>query len=111
MTAQDLAMLLIPAIDLAHSPGPLPYRLTCRGYKQPCKDDIRSYLGEMRLEDIDSFNLSNCRIAGPDAVCFTIETGKGRIGPFPKTLTVKGSTYMNNVRVDSVEVEEGFTVS
>jgi hypothetical protein len=111
-TAQDAAMLLIPAIDLAHGSGTLPYRLTCRGYKQPCSDDIRKYLGDLHLEDIDTFDLSNCPLpSGPQAVCFTIETGEGRLGPFPKTITVKGSTYMNNVRVDSVDVDEGFTVS
>ncbi|NUQ17688.1 MAG: hypothetical protein HOP95_04430 [Sphingomonas sp.] len=112
ITAQDLAMLLIPTIELAHSSGSLPYRLTCRGFKQRCRGDIRNYLGDLRLEDIDSFNLSNCPLpGGPQAVCFTIETGEGRLGPFPKTITVKGSTYMNNVRVDSVDVDEGFTVS
>jgi hypothetical protein len=110
--AQHLAMLLIPAIDLASSSGALPYRLTCRGYRQPCSRDIRKYLGALRLEDIDGFDLSNCPLpGGPQAVCFTIETGDGRLGPFPKTITVKGSTYMNNVRVDSVDIDEGFTIS
>ena len=111
-TAQDLAMLLIPAIDLAHSAGPLPYRLTCKGYKQPCSGNIRRYLGDMRIEDIDRFSPGNCPLpGGPKDICFTVVTGEGRLGPFPKTITVKGSTYMNNVRVDSIDVGEGFTVS
>jgi hypothetical protein len=108
----DAAMLLIPAIDLAHASGTLPYRLTCHGYKQPCSGDIRKYVGDLRLEDIDKFDLSNCPLpGGPKEVCFTVETGEGRLGPFPKTITVKGSTYMNNPRVVSVDVDEGFTVS
>ena len=112
LAALDLAMLLIPAIDLAHNSGKLPYRLTCHGYKQPCRGNIREYLGSLRLEDIDSFDLRNCPLpGGPKAVCFTIKTGDGQLGPFPKTITVKGSTYMNNVRVDSVDVEEGYTMS
>jgi hypothetical protein len=111
-TAQDVAMLLIPAIDLAKSSKPLPYRLTCRGYDAPCTGDIRGYLGGLRLEDIDSFDLSNCpRRGGPQRVCFTIQTGNGRLGPFPKTITIKGSTFMNDVRVDAVDVHESFTVS
>ena len=64
------------------------------------------------MEDVDSFNLSNCPLpGGPAAVCFTIKTGENRLGPFPKTITIKGSTYMNEVRVDSVDVVEGFTMS
>jgi hypothetical protein len=112
ITAQDLALLLIPAIDLARSPGTLPYRLTCRGHKQPCGGDVQTYLGQLRLEDIDRFDLSNCPLpGGPATVCFTITTGENRLGPFPKKITVKGSTYMNEVRVDSVDVDEGFTIS
>jgi hypothetical protein len=77
-----------------------------------CRDDIRQYLGKLRLHDIDNLTLANCPLpGGPKAVCFTIETGHLKLGPFPKTITVKGSTYMNKVRVDSVSVDEGFTVS
>ncbi|HYX47206.1 MAG TPA: hypothetical protein VE820_10355 [Sphingomicrobium sp.] len=113
ITAQNLAMLLVPAIDLAASTGPLPYRLDCReADDQPCRDDIRKYIGTLRLEDIDDFSLANCPLpGGPEAVCFTIKTGDGKLGPFPKIITVKGSTYMNNVRLDSVTVAEGFSVS
>lgn len=111
--AQDLAMLLVPTIDLAASSEPLPYRLTCRDVdNHSCRDNIRRYLGGLRLKDIDKFSLANCPLpGGPKAVCFTIETGNGQLGPFPKSITVKGSTYMNNVRVDSVDVDEGFTIS
>jgi hypothetical protein len=113
LVAQDVAMLLVPAIDLAASSEPLPYRLTCRDAdNHPCRDDIRRYLGGLRLKDIDKFSLANCPLPrGPKAVCFTIETGNGQLGPFPKSITVKGSNYMNNVRVDSVDVDEGFTIS
>jgi hypothetical protein len=111
--AQDLAMLLVPAIDLAASSTPLPYRLGCRNKdNKSCSDHVRAYLGKLRLEDIDEFSLANCPLpGGPKAICFTIETGHGRLGPFPKTITVKGSVYMNNVRVDSLEVDHGFTIS
>lgn len=110
--AQDAAMLLIPAIDLARASGTLPYRLTCHGYKQQCSGDIRKYIADLRLENIDKFDLSNCPLpGGPKEICFTVETGKGHLGPFPKTITVKGSTFMNNPRVDSVDVDEGFTIS
>ena len=108
----DLARILVAAIDLAHGSETLPYRLTCRGYKQPCSGDIRKYIGDLRLEDIDAFDLSNCPLpGGPQALCYTVTTGEHRLGPFPKTITVKGSDYMNNVRVDSVDVNEGFTIS
>lgn len=76
-----------------------------------CNDDTRKYLAGLRLEDIDEFSLANCSLSGRLEDCFTITTGKGRLGPFPKMITVKGSTYMNNVRVDSVTVDEGFTIS
>jgi hypothetical protein len=111
-TALEAAMLLIPAIDLAHASGTLPYRLTCHGYKQPCSGDIREYIADLRLEELDKFDLSNCPLpGGPKEVCFTVKIGEGRFGPFPKTITVKGSAYMNSPRVDSVEVYEGFTIS
>lgn len=112
LTAEDAAMLLIPAIDLAHASGPVPYRLTCHGYKQPCSGDIRKFIGDLRLEEIDKFDLSNCPLpGGPKEVCFTVDVGEGRLGPFPKTITVKGSTFMNNPRVDSIDIYEGFTIS
>lgn len=111
--AQDVAMLLVPVIDLANSAGPLPYQLNCRSVDdRPCDAHIRDYLGKLRLDEIDELSSANCPLpGGPKAVCFTITTGEHRLGPFPKSITVKGSTHMNNVRVDSVEVQEGFTVS
>lgn len=113
IAADNVATVLISAIDLAASSKPLPYRLNCRMYDgTACRDDVRQYLGALRLHDIDELTLANCPLpGGPKAVCFTIETGHTKLGPFPKTITVKGSTYMNKLRVDSVEVEEGFTIS
>lgn len=112
-TAQHVAMLLLPVIDLAGSPAPLPYRLTCRNAdKRQCDDNVRRFLGALRLEDIDEFSLANCPLAiDLKSVCFTVKTGEGRLGPFPKWITVKGSTYMENIRVDSVEIDESFTMS
>jgi len=113
IAADSVASLLIPTIDLAASSRPLPYQLNCHMYDgSACRDDIRHYLGELRLGDIDELTLANCPLPeGPKAVCFTIETGHGKLGPFPKSITVKGSTYMNKVRVDSVDVDEGLTIS
>jgi hypothetical protein len=66
----------------------------------------------LRLGDINRFSAAGCpQEGGPKSVCFTLETGDGRLGPFPKMLTVKGSVYLNNVRVGSVTIAEGFTMS
>ncbi|HET9813008.1 MAG TPA: hypothetical protein VFP57_05050 [Sphingomicrobium sp.] len=113
IAADNIASLLIPAIDLAASSKPLPYLMNCHMYDgSACRDDVRQYVGELHLDNIDELTLANCPLpGGPKAICFTIETGHGKLGPFPKMITVKGSTYMNKVRVDSVDVEEGFTVS
>jgi hypothetical protein len=114
LAAEGVPMALVPVIDLAASPAPLPYLLACRDPdKHPCRDNIRRYLGQLRLKDIDEFSLANCPPNGdePGSICFTIKTGDGRLGPFPKWITVKGSDYMNRIRVDSVDVEEGFTMS
>lgn len=57
-------------------------------------------------------SLANCPLQrGAEAVCFSIETGHSKLGPFPKTITVKGSTYMNKLRVNTMDVDEGFTIS
>jgi hypothetical protein len=113
MIAQDVAMLLIPVIDLAGSSGPLPYRLDCRNFDgSACRDNTRRYLAQLHLDEIDELTAINCPLSGgPEKVCFTITTGDGQLGPYPKSITVKGSTYMNNVWVDSVSVVQGFTVS
>lgn len=112
--ADDAAELLIVMFDLAASPSALPFSLECRTWRRRgCGPGVREYLGRLRLEDIDEFTLVNCPLgeAPPNTVCFTVMTGLHQIGPFPKYITVKGSTHMNNVRLDSVEVMEGFTVS
>lgn len=111
--ALDLVTLLVPVIDLAASSTPLPYKLECRQSDgRPCGDDVRKYLGRLRLEEIGEFSRAKCPPhGGPREVCFTIKTGERRLGPFPKYITVTGSTYMHNIRVDLVDVDEGFTVS
>lgn len=113
IVAGNVVSLLIPAIDLAASSGPLPYKLNCHMYDgSACRDDIRGYLGRLRLDEIDELSLANCPLpSDPKAVCFTIETGQGELGLFPKTITVNGSVYMKKLRVDSVDVTEGFTMS
>ncbi len=113
--ADRAAELLIVLFDLAASSEPLPFSLECRAWEErrDCGQGIREYLGQLRLEEIDEFSLVNCSLedVSPHSVCFTITTGVHQIGPFPKHITVRGSTYMNNVRLDSVEVLESFTVS
>jgi hypothetical protein len=113
IAAQHVALLLAPAIDLAASAGSLPFRLNCRTYRgDGCSDDARRYLGQLRLDEIAALTFANCPLmGGPARVCFTITTDADRLGPYPKYITVKGSTYMNTIRVDSVEIEEGFTMT
>ncbi|MDQ4087229.1 MAG: hypothetical protein M3177_04335 [Pseudomonadota bacterium] len=114
LVADDAAALLIVLFDRAASPGRLPFSLQCRTLdERACSQDVRAYLGGLRLEDIDELSLVNCplRNVPQNSVCFTIVTDQHEVGPFPKYITVKGSTYMNNVRVDSVEIFESFTMS
>jgi len=113
LEAKDLATLLAKAIDIAGRPGELPYKLTCQAASgEACAPDIRSFLSKMTLKEIDETSQINCPYADvPGENCFTVTVGEGRLGPFPKWITIKGSTYMNNWKVHSVEVREGFTVS
>ena len=113
--ADDAAALLVVLFDLAASSGPLPFPLECRTWqgREACSRDPRSFLGALRLNDIDELSLVNCRDTDdrPKSVCFTMTTGEFRLGHFPKYITVKGSTYLNKPRLDSVEVIESFTIS
>jgi len=115
LLADNAAELLIALSDIASSSTALPFDLKCRSWeeKRGCGQGIREYLGSLRLEDIDELSLVNCPLAGgpPNSICFTVTTGVHQLGPFPKYITVKGSTHMNNVRIDSVDVLESFTVS
>lgn len=114
IAAQDAALILATAIDvIASSTAELPFRLTCTRDKESCTSEVRTYLERVRLKDIDDFTVANCPVFGskPEDVCFTIETGRNQLGPFPKYITVRGSTYMNNIRVDSIDVIESFTIS
>jgi hypothetical protein len=112
--ALDLARMLLPAIDLAAIPGPLPYLLRCPsgGRSQPCPAHVRGYLATLRLNAIYEFSQSGCPLPGrANTECFTIRVGEGRLGSFPKTITVRGSTFMNNISIDSVDVLESQTLS
>jgi hypothetical protein len=114
IAADDAAQLLGTAIDVsASSTRELPFRLTCVRDEKSCSSEFRAYLGKMRLKDIDEFTVANCPVFGskPKDVCFTIEAGRNQLGPFPKYITVRGSTYMNNIRIDSIDVIESFTIS
>jgi hypothetical protein len=115
LMADHTAELLVALFDIASSSAALPFELECTSWeeKRACSKGIREYLGSLRLDDIDEFTLANCPLAGapPNSICFTVISGVHQLGPFPKYITVKGSTYMNNVQIDSVDVLESFTVS
>ena len=42
--------------------------------------------------------------------CYEVVVGDGRVGPFPKTYRIYGTTYMNKVVVSSVAVDVGSTL-
>ena len=114
ISAHDAALVLVTAIDIsASSVRELPFRLECRQDKKSCSSSLRTYLGKLRLKDIDDFSFANCPIFGskPKNVCFTVEVGRNHLGPFTKYISVRGSTYMNDITVESVIVIESFTLS
>jgi hypothetical protein len=114
IAAHDAAHVLVTAIDIsASSVGDLPFNLECPRDDKSCSPALRSYLAKLRLKDIDDFSFAGCPVFGskPKDVCFTVEVGRNQLGPFPKYITVRGSTYMNNVKVYSVTVIESFTIS
>ena len=113
LEAQDLAILLSIAIDEADRDEKLSYDLSCQSYRgEPCAEDIRRYLGGLRLHEIDSVSRLNCtRASAPEEDCFTVTVGEHELGPNPKYITIKGTTYMNEWEVHSVSVIESLTVS
>lgn len=115
ITADDAAELLVVLFDLASKSGTLPFKLECRLWqgKGECRPDVRQYVADLRLDNIDDFSLINCPLIfnQPKSICFTVTTGRHQLGPFPKYITVKGSTHMNNIRLDSVEILESQTIS
>lgn len=114
IVAYDAARLLITVFDSAASSGPLSYRLQCRTQAgRDCTHDSRAFLGSTRLGDIDEFSHVNCslRSSATGSVCFTIVVGRHQIGPFPKYVTVRGSSVRDSIRINSVEILESFTMS
>jgi hypothetical protein len=72
----------------------------------------RSYLSKLRLNEIDeTIEINCCYAKDPGEHCNTVTVGEHRLGPFPKRITIKGLTYMNNWKVHSVEIREGSTIS
>lgn len=112
--AQDAAHVLVTAIDIsASSVDKLPFKLECTRDGKSCKASLRPYLGRLRLKDIDEFSFAGCPVfeSKPKDVCFTVQVGENQLGPFPKYITVRGSNYMNNIKVYSISVIESFTMS
>jgi hypothetical protein len=112
--ADDASELLLILFDQTQSASDPPFPIKCRSYDgRSCQADIKAYIGSLKLNDIDELSEANCTflVGSSDDVCFTITTGTHELGPFPKYITVKGSTHMNRYRIDAIEVMEGFTVS
>jgi hypothetical protein len=111
LAAQDMATLMVTAIDEVRSKQTLSFALNCKTFRgDKCETDIRDYLGKLRLNDINETSLINC--PHPQKlkdVCFTITVGEGNIGRFPKILTLTGSTYLHNMRIYSVDIVESYT--
>lgn len=111
LDAQDLAILLSLAVDEAGRDGELSYDLYCKSIQgEECAKGIRQYISTLRLNEIDSVNKFNC-VRGPNEDCFTVTVGDHQLGPYPKIITIKGTTYMNAWQVYSVSVIESFTMS
>lgn len=113
LEAHNLAILLSIAIDQADSDEKLSYDLSCQSYSgEACAEDIRRYLGSLRLNEIDSVSKLSCtQASAPAEDCFTVTVGEHELGPYPKHITIKGTTYMNEWKVYSVSVVESFTIS
>lgn len=111
LDAKELAILLSLAVDEAGRDGNLSYDLSCKSFQgKECAKGIRQYISTLRLHEIDSVNKFNCTRARNED-CFTVTVGEHQLGPYPKIITIKGTTYMNAFQVFSVSVIESFTMS
>lgn len=112
LEAQDLAIILSKAIFLAGQGGGLPFDLSCQSYNGSKCLSPREFLAKLKLNEIDKTSGINCLFQEkPGDHCYTVTVGEGRLGAFPKELTVRGTTHMNEWRVYSVSIREGNTIS
>jgi hypothetical protein len=111
--ALDVASLLAVAITQAGTPEGLGFRLSCTDVDGgQCAGDIRAYLAQLRFNEIFQVEKSDCHTTERKLPkCFVVHTGEHLLGPFPKAIRIGGSTYMNEVRVDAIEIQESFTMS
>ena len=71
----------------------------------------RSQLDWLRLENISSSRIIDCpktTLTSPS--CYEVIVGDNRVGPFPKTYRIYGSTYMNKTILSEIQVEVGSTM-
>lgn len=113
LDAQDLAIILTKAISIASRQEKIPYKLDCQtSGGGSCSSDASAILGKLKLSEISEVSEKNCLHSDKsEDHCYTVTIGQNRVGPYPKEITVRGSTYMNNRRVFGVSIRESLTLS
>ena len=71
----------------------------------------RRDLDWLRLGEISSSRIIDCpKMSLKLPSCYEVIVGDGRVGPFPKSFRIYGSTYMNKTIVSEISVDVGSTV-
>lgn len=97
-------------IDAILGKGPFAkqsFGYSCTGLCAKGRGDLKW----LRLDRITSTRTIDCPKSDLELpTCFEVVVGENKVGPFPKTFRIYGTTYMNKVVVSDVAVDVGSTL-
>jgi hypothetical protein len=97
-------------VDAISDKGPFTkqsFSYSCTGVCAKGRGDLKW----LRLGQITSTRAIDCPKSSLELpTCFEVVVGENKVGPFPKTFRIYGTTYMNKAVVSNVVVDVGFTL-
>ena len=98
-------------VDAISGNGPFAkqsFGYSCTGLCAKSRGDLKW----LRLDQITSTRSIDCPKSSLELpTCFEVVVGENKVGPFPETFRIYGTTYMNKVMVSNIVVDIGSTLS